>query len=248
MAHCRKVLPGAHWEPRRGEREDAREYCRKEQSRVRGPWESGDWAAGGQGARTDFQLAVDICKQDPHRAAKRIAQELPGVYARFGRGLKELCEELKVPEAMEIPTWRLWQKDLLSLIEDDERKLLVADSRKIYWVVDTVGNRGKSFLCRYLICNHGALMASGKLDDMKFAYNNHPVVCFDVPRTMVDHMEHLYSFAESLKNGIIFSGKYASVQKVFKAPHVVFFANFHPSDGMWSADRVRLFDLDAVYR
>lgn len=29
----------AHVEPRRGTREDAREYCRKEESRVDGPWE-----------------------------------------------------------------------------------------------------------------------------------------------------------------------------------------------------------------
>jgi len=39
----------AHWEPRRGTREQARDYARKSDTRVEGPWEYGDWQAGGRG-------------------------------------------------------------------------------------------------------------------------------------------------------------------------------------------------------
>lgn len=43
-----------HYEVRRGSRAQARDYARKEDSRIAGPWEHGEWNAGGQGARTDL--------------------------------------------------------------------------------------------------------------------------------------------------------------------------------------------------
>jgi hypothetical protein len=43
-----------HVEARRGTREQARGYCMKEETRVRGPWEFGEWSIGGQGARNDL--------------------------------------------------------------------------------------------------------------------------------------------------------------------------------------------------
>ncbi len=43
----------AHWAPRRGTRDQARAYCRKEETRVSGPHEHGEWS-NGQGARTDL--------------------------------------------------------------------------------------------------------------------------------------------------------------------------------------------------
>lgn len=72
---------------------------------------------------------------------------------------------------------------------------------------------------------------------MAYAYNGEPMVFFDVTRTQAEHMDHLYQFAEQLKNGIIFSSKYESGTKCFDPPHVVFFANQGPHPGKWSADR-----------
>lgn len=54
LAAMRTWLPGAHFEARRGTREQARDYCRKEDSRVEGPFERGTWEAGGSGARNDL--------------------------------------------------------------------------------------------------------------------------------------------------------------------------------------------------
>jgi hypothetical protein len=59
-------------------------------------------------------------------------------------------------------------------------------------------------------------------------------------------MQHLYTMAEHLlKNGMLFSSKYESRVRVFDPPHVLFMSNQRPADGAWSADRVRLIDLDA---
>lgn len=43
-----------HLEPRRGLREQARDYCSKQDTRVAGPWECGVWQHGGQGRRVDL--------------------------------------------------------------------------------------------------------------------------------------------------------------------------------------------------
>ena len=37
-----------HWEPRKGTREEARDYSRKDDSRAAGPWELGSFQLGGQ--------------------------------------------------------------------------------------------------------------------------------------------------------------------------------------------------------
>lgn len=62
LSYVKNIVPGAHFESRRGTREQARDYCRKEEGRLDGPWEYGDWNAGGQGTRADiasFKAAVD---------------------------------------------------------------------------------------------------------------------------------------------------------------------------------------------
>ncbi len=50
---------GPHLEPRRGSREQARDYCRKSESRVLGPFEHGTWKAGGQGKRADLAVVKE---------------------------------------------------------------------------------------------------------------------------------------------------------------------------------------------
>ncbi|AUM61900.1 Rep [uncultured virus] len=39
----RSILPGVHFEVRRGTRDQARDYCKKEDTRIAGPWESNEW-------------------------------------------------------------------------------------------------------------------------------------------------------------------------------------------------------------
>lgn len=48
------VSATAHFERRRGSRDEARAYCMKEDTRQEGPWEHGEWASGGRGRRNDI--------------------------------------------------------------------------------------------------------------------------------------------------------------------------------------------------
>ncbi len=43
-----------HYERRLGTRDEARNYCRKPETRVAGPWEFGEWQSGGAGTRNDL--------------------------------------------------------------------------------------------------------------------------------------------------------------------------------------------------
>jgi len=69
-------------------------------------------------------------------------------------------------------------------------------------------------------------------------------VIFDCSRTMEDgSINVVYEVIEMLKNGYICSGKYQSVGKVFKPPHVCVLANFGPDMTKLSEDRMRVHDL-----
>jgi len=54
MVKERLHLDRAHLEQRRGTREQARDYARKEDTRVAGPFEFGEWVRNGQGNRSDL--------------------------------------------------------------------------------------------------------------------------------------------------------------------------------------------------
>lgn len=135
---------------------------------------------------------------------------------------------------------RAWQSAVIS------RLRVPPDDRHILWVRDSEGGIGKSRLARYLCLEMGASVLSGKIADMAYAYSTlqTPIVIFDVTRAQAEHSDHLYTFAEMLKNGQFFSSKYESRVVIFTPPHVVFFSNALYDQAKWSADRVVLLDLD----
>ena len=93
----------------------------------------------------------------------------------------------------------------------------------------------------YLQTHHNAFIVSGgKVADIAHVYNEEPIVIFDLPRTMADHCDHIYSMIEKFKDGCIFSVKYESRTKVFDVPHVIVFANFEPDLSKLSNDRCQV--------
>lgn len=85
-----KALFGAstlHLEARLRSRDEAREYCRKADSRVTGPWEIGEWT-GGQGTRTDVAAFVDFVLTGADDLD--IASAHPGLFCRSLRAIDRL--------------------------------------------------------------------------------------------------------------------------------------------------------------
>lgn len=84
LSGMKKVHPTAHWEPRAGTHAQAKAYVTKAETRVEGPWESGDEPEVEQGKRNDL-LSLKR-RLDEGATEAEIAQDdnLFPVWAKFG--------------------------------------------------------------------------------------------------------------------------------------------------------------------
>lgn len=220
-----------HWEIMRGTLEQSEEYCSKEESRAPGslPVTWGIRPLTGQGARSDLAEAVTTFK---NKGIQGLVDDHPTVFVKYASGFQKMIPYIHKADPSPSPTtWRDWQNLLLEELKGDPHP------RKIIWYYDQSGAAGKSTIVRHLITRAEAISLKGRIADMAYAYNGERAVFFDISRTMADNMDHLYQFAEDLKNGSVFSTKYESRTKTFKAPHVVFMSNSLPDYSKWSSDR-----------
>lgn len=192
--------------------------------------------AGGQGKRSDLADACAMIKEG--KSDRDVALACPETWARYNQGLKRVREAIKEPLRDEEFQPRPWQHRVLTVLA------AAANDRTITWVYETVGNVGKSRLVRHLLLEKQGIFLTGKLADMCHAYTGQPIVCFDITRAQAEFSDNVYTMSEQLKNGYIFKSKYESQVFTFKTPHVIVFANFPPTEGKWSADRVTLMDLE----
>lgn len=235
MTGLKKWMPTAHFESRRGTAEQARDYCMKTETRIDGPWEHGAFKSVTAGQRTDLEAAAELVLTDGVQAA---AEAFPSQFIRYHKGIVAYANIMKKrPRDFDFVP-RPWQEHVLRVLREDP------NPREILWVHETRGNVGKSRLATYLVAEHNAIELHGKVADMAHGYSDNPIVVFDLARTRGDCVNHIYEFAEKLKNGRFFSPKYESGMKIFPPPHVVFFANFAPPSDAWSSDRIREFDLN----
>lgn len=241
LAALKKLSATAHWELMRGTVEESEAYCSKEESRAAGyaPRTWGVRPVSNQGARTDIDDAV-ACATALIAAGKTTAQvmtvlavEHASFFLRKGNNLGLWLSSLPRPVAPLVLDLRPWQSALAAKLEGP------VHSRQIYWVYDPSGAAGKStFISWYVRQAAGTAVAlSGKVNDMAYVYDAQRVVFFDISRAGAEHSDHLYTFAEQLKNGQFMSGKYQPVVKMFDPPHVVFFSNSEPNYTKWSKDR-----------
>lgn len=99
-----KVLDKAWIEVRQGTQEQARDYAMKSDTRLAGPWEFGTYTPNKPGKRTDLEGCAQLCME--YKTLKDIAQEYPGTFIRYSKGIKEL-HALFAPKKDWITRWEV---------------------------------------------------------------------------------------------------------------------------------------------
>lgn len=152
--------------------------------------------------------------------------------------IKNMCKE------MEEKGFHPWQQNIIDICNTEP------DDRKINWIYDLDGNKGKSYLCKYLFAKYKCIISDGKKDNifnqvLTFFEKENPanttIILLDIPRHNLQYVN--YGVLESLKNGLIYSGKYEGGCVAFKAPHVFVFANELPDLSKFSQDRWNIIEL-----
>lgn len=156
-----------------------------------------------------------------------------GVY-RFSFGMPK---PLKI-----ITNLQEWQKDAEKLLLGEP------DGRTIHWWYDTIGGKGKSVFCKYMVATHNCLcIQGGKLADiMNIIFNTDMdtvnSVIIDVPRHNTNKVS--YSAIECILNGMITNTKFETGRKMFNPPNIMVFSNFYPDTNNLSEDRWNIKDLN----
>ncbi len=105
LSFMKRLSPRAHWETRRGSRDQARDYCRKEDSRLEGPWEKGEWNEHGQGKRSDLE---DACEFVQTNTMKQLAEQFPTTFVRYQKGLEKYHNFFVKPRNFKTEVIVLW--------------------------------------------------------------------------------------------------------------------------------------------
>lgn len=104
LSRLQAAIPRGHFESRRGSSKQASDYCKKEESRVDGPWEYGTLSAPGK--RNDLAAAVEIFREKG--MAGLIAEE-PTAYVKYHRGFEKLAFKALLGQTREVPeVWFLY--------------------------------------------------------------------------------------------------------------------------------------------
>lgn len=230
----RRLPSGAHIErARRGD--DANYvYCSK----------GGDFTEFGerrsstnQGSRTDLAELVEWGRefiQENGRAPseREFARAQPVAYVRYPRLVAALTHLAEFPVIAE-GDFRDWQIPLYEEVTAE------ADDRKVHFVVDDAGNKGKSWFCYKMlsVTDYTQVFSIGKREDIAHVLDaSRHVVLFNVPRGGMQFLN--YGLLEMIKDRYVVSLKYQGTVKVFtKKTHVVVFCNEMPDMNAMSSDR-----------
>lgn len=121
-----------------------------------------------------------------------------------------------------------WENEIVEMIKNKP------DDRNIYWYYGKQGI-GKTTFLKWLCLNHGAIVLSGKIADIKNGIIDYQKQNNDTPNIIVSNlsfntkMDRLdYDGYETIKDMFFYSGKYEGGMVNGENPHLLIFANNPP--------------------
>lgn len=216
--------PTMHCEARRGTRQQAREYCRKAESRAgpeAGPFECGDFGIE-ERARTDLNEARLAIQRHASWSAVVNDPEIANEVARYRGWAREVYEnrpvEVPAPEII----LRTWQQELIGMLDEPVQK------RRIIWIWSTESGTGKTTMFDYCSALYN-ILPGGDYQNTLYAYDGQGVIWFDLSRHQTH--EHIpYHALEKFSNQTLhLSTKYVTCKKYVSA-HIVVTANIAPDE------------------
>lgn len=189
------------------------------------------------GKRTDLQAFQEVVKSGV-LDRKRLREDFPEVCAKYPRFVDSyIRDQIQVPKEPDHP-FRPWQQELA------ERLNQPADNRTVNFIVDHLGNQGKSWFAKKWLESHpnAFLMRPGKHADMAYILPDKLDVLFlDCTRKQLDYVP--YTLLEELKDGYVMSTKYETMVKRYQPMHIVVLMNEQPDMAALSQDRYKVVHL-----
>lgn len=136
---------------------------------------------------------------------------------------------------------RPWQLQIVGSLGQEP------DDRTINWIYDSEGGKGKTALCRYILVNFSNVLFLSTSSTKDACHQivketkEFTTILVNLPRQAEGHIS--YAAFESIKDGLVYSGKYTGGFKIFKPPHLYIFANWLPNFNALSQDRWNVIDL-----
>lgn len=209
------------------------DYCRKD-----GDFTEIGLPPAGKGERSDLEEFKASVKEGVTSLVE-LRELHSSVCATYPRFVKEYLDDNRPKVTVQLHPLREWQGRLYELL------MRPPDPRHIIFIVDKVGNQGKSWFARYFcdLNDNAQIIVPGKKADMAYVVREDCKTFFlDCPRSKQGEFIQ-YDFLEELKNGYVFSPKYESRVKKFRTPHIVVCMNESPDMSKLSADRYSITNL-----
>jgi len=242
LRQCKQLCAHCHWEPMKGTPANNISYVTGWKQDIEFPktkhfvaplygpvfWPSREAMEGeAKGKRNDIEEMWLTYEKEGMAGVQSKHFSTWLKYPHFEQAAKQRAIQYK-PFKGPLRTWQRWFINEVKKRDND---------RVIHWLYDEKGGIGKSKLAHFLR-DDGYVQLSGPVVNMAYMLDAGSTgVLFDITRTQADAMDHIYQFAEQLKNGYVVSGKYHTHGIKFVPKTIIVFSNFKPDPTKWSSDR-----------